>query len=258
MAAKKSKIKNCTIVESKNICLNDRIGSRDAPPKVPRTKPIIGRPRVFDLKGNLLADEENLVVLIGREYLAQLIAGVYTQNPNNYLDYKITHFGVGSGGTSETCPPETVGPYDDDTDLAERVKINDDTLASGNSDDYIAGGYLKKITTDRMGHQGSIEILEETHTINTSGGGQITVDKYTAVKYTLYLDSDEPIETKSQNQPFRFNEAALYAVEYDEDTGLPVVDNNGNVNYILFARFTTLDKYLSGEDGLMIEWYILV
>jgi hypothetical protein len=227
-----------------------------------RPKTIIGRPKVYDLKGNLLADEENLVVLNGREFLAQLIADRPVTNSQGTVifdltRYKITHFAVGKYGTSDTCPPIANGPYDDDEDISRQIyepgspptpcdvylgrEVIKDPTAGGTEPDYLDGGTLKRIELD-----GEIKVVLEEHTINTCDGGQSTIEKYTAIKYTMYLQSDEP-----QDKPFRFNEAGLYAVEYD-GSGQPTGNN------ILFARFTTLDKWLESADGIMIEWYILV
>jgi hypothetical protein len=209
-------------------------------------KSVVGRPRIYDLKGNLLADEENLVVLLGREYLAQLLAMRPGDNPVDYTSYKIQYFGVGDGGTSDDCPPQTIGPYDDDTDLVHRVVIKD-PLAGGDYPDYIDDGKLKRIELD-----GEITIKSEEHTINTNTGGQTVVNAFTAVKYTMYLQPDEtPKDDPNNYGYFKFNEAGLYAVRYDSN-GQPTND------YILFARFTTLDKYLETADGIMIEWYVLV
>jgi hypothetical protein len=233
-------------------------------------KSVIGKPKVYDLKGNLLAEEENLVVLTGREFLAQLIAfrSVSDDQGSVILDltnYKVTHFGVGKWGTTETCPPVANGPYDDDIDISRQIydpgstpitpcdvylgrPIIKDPTAGGTEADYIDDGKLKRIELD-----GEIKIIQEEHTINTCSGGQDTIDKYTAIRYTMYLQPDEP-----QDKPFKFNEAGLFAVEHDPNTGLPVVNPDGSHNYILFARFTTLDKWLESADGIMIEWYILV
>lgn len=213
-------------------------------------KRIIGRPKVYDLNGNLLADEENLVVLIGREYLAQMLAGTRGENGNDYTDYRIAYFGVGDGGstTPPVCPPTTVGPYDDDVDLENRIKIANSVPPANYliDEDYVDDGNLKRITKD-----GEITVVSEEHTINTDHGGQIVVDRYTAVRYTMYLQPNEPLV-----KPFRFNEAGLFAVKYVYDAGSGT--NIPTDDYILFARFTTLDKYLETADGIMIEWYILV
>jgi hypothetical protein len=213
---------------------------------IERSKTIIGRPKVYDLNGNLLADEENLVVLIGREYIAQLIAGDRGDNPLDFTKYRVNYFGVGDGGTNGCLPPTANGPFDDDTDLVNRVKIKDNATINPEPD-YIDNGKLKKIRLD-----GEVKVIEEEHTINVDQGGEVLVYAYTAIKFTLYLQVDEP-----ENKPFRFNEAGLFAVKYEYDPDynqdVPVEDE-----YILFARFTTLDKYLETNDGIMIEWYILV
>jgi hypothetical protein len=92
---------------------------------------------------------------------------------------------------------------------------------------------------------GSIQIVLEEHEVNTSSG-QITIEKYTTIKFTLIIEENEPAV-----KPFTFNEAGLYAVEYDSD-------GNPTNNKILVARFTTIDKNLGPNDGLRIEWSILV
>lgn len=214
-------------------------------------KSIIGKPKIYNLKGELLAEEENLVVLSGREFLAQKLAGTRGQHATDYSNYRVTHFGVGDAGTDGGTPPVANGPFDNDVDLMNRIQIGDMT-AGGTEPNYIDNGSLKKIEYDNgdgtLG--GEITVVEEDHTINTDQGGEIVVQAVTAIRYTMYLQSNEPV-----NKPFRFNEAGLYAVEYQDD-------GNGNQvptgNYVLFARFTTLDKYLEDADGIMIEWYILV
>ena len=235
-------VHNIFHVDEKTLTPDDVVGSNQRP------KTIIGRPKIYDLKGNLLAEEDNLVVLLGREYLAQMLtkdsADPANGNPNDYSKYKLSYFGVGDGGTTNDCPPQTVGPYDDDTDLVNRVVIKE-ASAGATEPDYIDGGKLKRIESD-----GSIEIVQEEHTINTNAGGQTVVQRYTSIKYTMYLQAGEPAR-ENDDDYFKFNEAGLYAAEFDDD-GHPTGEN------ILFARFTTLDKYLESQDGIMIEWYILV
>ena len=203
-----------------------------------KRKPIVGLPKVYDLKGNLLADEENLVVLDGREFFAQKLIN----QPNADKDlrkYEIRYFGVGKGGASGTTASD---PQDNDTDLANPVKISTTGIStSSNNYKYIADGYLKRITADG----GSINIVLEEHEVNTSNG-ETTVQKYTTVKFILKLMENEPAD-----KPFTFNEAALYAVKYDDD-GNPTND------HLMVSRFTTIDKNLGPNDGLLIEWSLLV
>lgn len=250
--------KHLVHLDEKSITPNDKIGSGllsikssdtmmgEIKIKRPNSfKSIIGQPNVYDLKGNLLASEENLVVMIGREYLAQLLARTQGNNPNDYTFYRVTHFGVGTGGTSNDCPPTTNGPFDDDLDLENRVVIRD-PIAGGYYPDYADDGKLKLIESD-----GEITVINEEHTLNVPGGGQSVVDAFTAVRYRMYLQPTEP-----KDKPFRFNEAGLYAMEYVFDNNIGEDVPTGN--HLLFARFTTLDKYLEAADGIMIEWFILV
>jgi hypothetical protein len=46
-----------------------------------------------------------------------------------------------------------------------------------------------------------------------------------------------------------------------ENADIPFGGNDGekfNASSKVFARFTTLNKYLEATDGLKIEWFILV
>jgi len=209
--------------------------------KVP--KGIIGKPKVFDLKGNLLAEEENLVVLVGREFLAQKLMSMAVGAGNDLVNHEIRYFGIGSGGTLGGATPSTIGPFDTDLNLSVPTKftaVGGDINSSANNYQYIDQGYLKRIESD-----GSIAIIQEEHTVNTESGN-VTIQKYTSVKFTLKIDIHEPA-----TKPFKFNEAGLYAVEMIG--GVPSPSEK-----ILFARFTTLDKYLDTNDGIIIEWHVLV
>ncbi len=205
-------------------------------------KGIIGKPKVFDLNGNLLAEEENLVVLVGREFLAQKLMSMAVGVGNDLVNHEIRYFGIGSGGTLGGATPSTIGPFDTDLNLSVPTKftaVGGDINSSANNYQYIDQGYLKRIESD-----GSIAIIQEEHTVNTESGN-VTIQKYTSVKFTLKIDIHEPA-----TKPFKFNEAGLYAVEMN--AGVPSNEK------ILFARFTTLDKYLDTNDGIIIEWHVLV
>ena len=203
-------------------------------------KRFIGLPSVYDLNGNLLAEEENLVVLRGREFLAQKLMQMPSSSGEDLTEYRLEYFGVGSGGTTSGTTPTTNGPYDNDIDLTSPAVFSTTGINSSlNNYKYIDNGYLKKITSD-----GSVEIIKEDHTINTSSGN-VELQRYTSIKFVIKLTETEPA-----SKPFRFNEAGLYAVKYVN--GVPTGDK------LLFAKFTTLDKYLDTNDGILIEWHILV
>lgn len=220
-----------SVIEETSLAENGNLGNK--------TKRIIGRPKVFDLEGNLLAEEENLVVMGGREIVAALISG---KSPE-LSKYRIAYVGIGTGGTSSNAGvPNTVGPFDNDTDLVNRVRLASPTVSdtSTNNYNYVGDGFLKRIESD-----GSIVVSSESHMIN-GPTGQIKVHANTVITYNIKIQKTEPLV-----KPFKFNEAGLYAVEYSGNTP-------SKTKHILFARFTTLDKYLDIHDGLIIEWNILV
>lgn len=222
----------------------------------------------------------NLVLLRGREFLAQKLADVPQSSTVDNRHYKIRYFGYGSGGAQEGTGtvPNKMGPFDDDTGLYAPAHF-----ASGSSDadtqyKYIQDGYLKLIRTD----YGKIAIEEEAHTINkgtgTSGTGTGTsvesiVNRYTAIKYTMFIMSHEFIKLSTEgavtDNPFAFNEAALYAVATEEilnEDGVtykevPLGNSTTEkqaADYLPFARFTTSTKWIEEGESLKIEWYILV
>jgi len=195
---------------------------------------------------------ENLVVLGGREFIASKIIGIDSPAAANLSKYDIRYFGIGKGGASDDGNGNLTvknGPYANDSDLYSPLKI-----ASGNSADgvtYIDNGYLKYIQAD-AGLGAGITFESEVHEIETDSG-TIDVSAYTVIKFTMFIREDEMTDQK----PFEFNEAGLWAVEYDAN-GDVVVNNDGSVNKRLFAHFTTSSKFIEDTDELKIEWYILV
>ena len=216
-------------------------------------KPVRGVVKITNSRGETVG--ENLVVLTGREYLAEKLASLDGSATPNYLNYKLRYFGIGSGGAENDPntgdPTVKIGPYADDTDLYQAVKI-----ASGNSSDgttYIDNGYLKDITVDAAKGSG-IFIEQETHNIPDGSGGNHDVTAYTTVRFTMFLNEDEP---PAASKPFEFNEAALWAVEYDPNTNIPIMNSDGTCNKVLIAHFTTSSKFIEVNEGLRIDWYIL-
>jgi hypothetical protein len=196
---------------------------------------------------------ENLVVLSGRELLAEKLTGLDNTATPNYLNYKISYFSVGKGGAEDDPntgdPTVKKGPYANDTDLYDPVK-----LGSGNSTNgvtYIDNGYLKYIAAD-SGSGSGITIESETHNIITESGA-INIDAYTVIHHVMFVNSDE-----AQPRPYGFNEAALWAVEYDPSTNKPIINYDGTTNKVMIAHFTTSTKFIEANEGLQIDWYVLV
>ncbi len=213
-------------------------------------KPVKGFVVVENSKGERRG--ENLVVLTGREFLASKMLNIDSPAAANLSKYEIRYFGIGKGGASDDGSGNLTvknGPYANDTDLYDPLKIS-----SGNSADgitYVDNGYLKYISADASLGAG-ITFEPEIHEVETDSG-TVDVSAYTVVKFTMFIREDEMTNQK----PFEFNEAALWAVEYD-DNGDIVVNGDGTVNKRLFAHFTTASKFIEDTDQLKIEWYILV
>lgn len=218
-------------------------------------KPIRGFGVISDMEGNQVS-EPNLVVLGGREYAAHMLA--QKSGPVNYpsvqsmvnlLDFKIRYFGIGKGAQEE-CNNDNIGvTYSNEVGLVDPIKIGEGNVGSDGGYKYIHDGYLKRIEAD----SGTIEVLEEDHTISIGEASNITVQANTSVKFTMYIQPSE-----LNVYPETFNEAALYSVEMQDE--IPKGLNDTDRFYAskrMFAKFTTLNKYLAASDGLKIEWYIL-
>lgn len=222
----------------------------------------------------------NLVLLSGREFLAQKLADIPQSASIDQRAYRIRYFGYGRGGAQEGTGtvPNKMGPFDDDMGLYAPGHF-----ATGSSDadtkfKYLHNGKLKNIRTDN----GTITIEKEEHIINkgsisagtgTSTSTETIVSKFTAIKYTMFIMSHEFIKPSTvgavDENPFPFNEAALYAVEtklvlnedgltYMEQPVGSLTTEQQNAPYLPFARFTTSTKWIEEGESLKIEWYILV
>ena len=151
-------------------------------------------------------------------------------------------------------------------ELKHAVSFNAGNILDNGSYTYIHGGKSKHIKADG----GNIEIINEKHTISKIDGSNsetIEADYKTTVKFTMYIKPNEcyskqPDGTDYTSRTFRFNEAALLLVDTDTvDNNIPAGATDEakfNANFSVFARFTTLNKYLEAQDGIKIEWFILV
>lgn len=233
--------KNLVYIDKKIVTPEEKIESTYVRP----AKTVVGRPKIYDLKsGELLADEENLVVLGGREFIAQKMSDLFV-GAGDYSAYKIRYFGVGNGANADVDSAQD--PTDTDKDLGSAVKFSTSGVNTSSNDyRYINGGYFKRILSTTKDVSGNIQILKENHVVNDEDGNEKTVEAYTEIKFTLIVEKNELV-----NKPVGFNEAALYAVKYDSN-GNPTND------YVMIAKFTTTTKSLGPNDGLRIEWSILV
>ena len=269
-------IKTIAHVDEKTVCDEGKIeqlvegGLSPADIGKHYAKPVRGYAVITDNDTGEVLETPNLVLLSGREFLAQKLADTAGQSllPSSTDDltkYKIRYFGVGTGGADTAEQPNKVGPFDNDLDLKLPGKFADDSVDTDTSPDYnqrfqyIHDGKYKKIQSGG----GTIEVIKEDHEI-VINGQTITVPAYTTVKYTMVVAKSELYKEVDESGPFAFNEAALYAVEYEEIVSdgvtysVPKGPDRYGANSRMFARFTTLTKWLEINDSLRIEWYILV
>jgi hypothetical protein len=253
------------IVDEKQLQPHDVIGCSstwDSFPTADTTKPEIGRVQITNLKSGEVTKVNNLVLLKGREVLLQKLLGI-----GDKLNYNIRYFRVGDGGCTIGTTPSKIGPFDDDEDLNNVIAFNPNGNSLGSGDyKYIHDGKSKAITSDN----GSIEIINEFHTVSKvteSDSTEITGEWKTTVKFTMYVlpsecTSLQPDGTAYTDRVFRFNEASLLLLNTDEsDNNVPAGTSDEakfNADFTTFARFTTLTKYLEAQDGIKIEWFILV
>ena len=134
-------------------------------------KPVRGFAVISDSEGNVL-ETPNLVLLSGREFLAQKMAdvaglGLLPASTMDLTNFKIRYFGVGTGGADTAEQPNKIGPFDNELDLALPGKFADVSSDTDTGLDYnqryqyIHDGKLKKIQSDEGGN---IEIVKESHT----------------------------------------------------------------------------------------------
>lgn len=222
----------------------------------------------------------NLVLLSGREFLAQKLADIPQSESVDQREYRIRYFGYGRGGAQEGTGtvPNKMGPFDDDTGLYGPGHFATGATDADDRFKYIHEGKLKNIRSD----YGTITIEKEEHVINkgsisagtgTSTSTETIVQKFTAIKYTMFIMSHEFIKPSTAGavdaNPFPFNEAALYAVNtklvmntdgvtYVEQPAGATTTEQQKADIIPFARFTTSTKWIEEGESLKIEWYILV
>ena len=190
----------------------------------------VGWVRVF-LNDKLVVDKPNLVVAQGREFVAiktfEVTETSSGTNRPDYSSYKISHFGVGSGGSSVVDNEVTLlGPNICDNSLYDPIALSDSGtyLTEPNGTDYV----LKSITDG-----GSI-YLEQ--------GGLCNPDYYTKVKCTCTIATGEPT-TLSAGESVKIDEAALYFTD--------------GTNAKMFSHICFTPKWKEKESEFVLVWYIL-
>lgn len=215
-------------------------------------RPMVGAIRMFK-DGELIQNlKTNLVVALGRQYVAQRIFAtahaseteVYasTSSGVNIWDWTISHFGLGSGGSVVVGSyVNLLGPDVCDQDLYQAVAL------SGNPPDPIylttPGDTLKNISkvayaVKPIKPNGTIDIIKATD-VDCPGLSQYSYVRVVCSKYP-----GEPNYLTSDDDYININEAALYY-------------SNGSSKVRMFSHICFPPKYIEKKAELVIEWYIL-
>jgi len=199
---------------------------------------LIGWAKIFlQTKNGLIYDEEsNLVISQGREYVAQRVFNSNTYSGGSRPDwrgYVISHFAVGSGGSTISGSPSTItlnGPYICDTSLLSTTSLGITGYLTEPSGTTLA---VKPIISSG----GSVYLESASY----SGGG-VSCTNYTKMKCTCIVPSGEP-STLAPGGTTRIDEAGLYFAS--------------GLTPLLFSHICFAPKWKEKESTLTIQWYIL-
>lgn len=199
----------------------------------------LGWVQIFlETKKGLVFDEgPNLVSAQGREFVAQRVFNSSTPSANNWTAYTISHFAVGSGGSTVSAPPPVVtlnGPYICDTHLI--------TPTSLGTAGYLTEGATTLAVKPITASSGSLALESVTYS-----GGSGSCSYYTKMKCTCIIPgpvSGEPTSL-APGATTKIDEAALYFT------------NGGVGTPLLFSHICFAPKWKEKESTLTIQWYIL-
>lgn len=201
---------------------------------------ILGWVRVF-LDHNLVFEGKNLVVALGREFVAQKLFNTISTGSGNRPDlrnYVVSHFAIGSGGATVNNDNVVLnGPYVCDTGLYQPITLG----VSGYLDEpsnYDAGDgiHAYQQAVKPISTHGSVVLEQE----NYSDGS--TCAYYTKVKSTCVIPDGEPA-VLNEGQAVEVSEAGLYLVH--------------ETYAKLFAHICFAPKWKEKESVMSIIWYTL-
>lgn len=182
------------------------------------------------INGKLVYKTSNMVVASGSVYVAQRLFNVKHQLDQDYRNYIVSHFGIGSGGSTIVGTNVVlVGP--DICDIDNLIPI---TIDPGNNL-YLTSPSGKPNAAKPITLDGSIEIIDNPKLICQDF-------KRTIVKCTCVINQEEPTDLEDGDS-VKVDEACLYA-------------SNGT-NTLTFAKITFPPKYIEKTTEFIIEWYII-
>lgn len=209
----------------------------------PKKGMVHGAVRGFKNGELVMPFQENLVVGLGRQYVAQRLFALSIDGESTsteVYDWVISHFGVGNGGsTTAGSYVNFLGPTSCDQDLYVPQALSD------SDDDYLTSPGDEVRGTDSVAYSvksilphGQIDLVT-ANDLNCTFG---SIYSYIRVRLNIvpgepdYLDDEDFII---------INEAGLY-----------YTDGTSN-NVRLFAHVCFAPKYIETKSEFVIEWYVL-
>lgn len=180
-----------------------------------------------DGKKELINDNNNHIVLVGRKWLMQRAIGA-SINADSQNDWFIQWFGIGNGGTNASDPLNPLYTSDTKTDLSSPIKIYN---SYSNGYTYSDNGYKK---TFKKYNGNNAQMKFDT-----------TTNEVIALFHLVVDYNDCPYEAPKLG--VSINELALYASPSE---------NSSEENFIMFSRYCMPTKYKSNSDKLSFLWYL--
>jgi hypothetical protein len=202
-------------------CLRDSLNRREDSERRPK-----GMVKIFEVDENgskKLVHKSNLIVYLGREWLAQAI--VRTNNPNvdSTGNEFISWMGLGTGGVDSADPLNPIAPIITDTDLYAEAPLNNSDATYA---DFRGANYYKKPFDSVAFEQ---DVLND--------------DKWLVVRITTTI-------TVGDANGYNLSEAGLFTASSS------VGGHSGPFH--LFARVTFPSIVKTEDRRLIIVWYLFV
>jgi len=208
------------------IVIRDRIEMEDNfNSNCDRKSPLRGKVEMYEIingEKKKLFEKDNLVVYLGREWVASKIFNTENTEIPPTTDEFICWLGLGSGGTIFGDPFDPSPPSSTNTDLVTPIMIHPtDNIHCG---DLRAEGYYKHLFD---------EVIFEQDTYNASS--------WLIARILITIGQEDAINNQ-------INEAGLFTA----------VSNQGGFSgdFHLFARVTFPSVYKDSSRQLVLVWYI--
>jgi len=185
------------------------------------------------INGELIDTTTNMVVASGKKFNAQKIFGKYPSGDNDFRDYYITHFAIGSGGsTFQSSSIVLTGPDICDVDCIAPIQLD----ISNNT--YLTTPSGVQFAAKAIENDGSIEFIDNPDIPCTTAFAKTSI-----VKCLCVVNRSEPTNLQPGD-----------SVKVDE-AGLYYTNNLGDTR--LYARIAFPPKYIEITTLFEIEWYII-